>query len=309
MTRDFQWFFHPDYGNCIQFNANSLDLKSSSYGGNSYGLQLVVGPLVNRNKYPVTFSSGLKVLINNQSFTPNANDDFLSIEPGKETDIVVDRTFISNTPKPYSGCTDLTQGYDSELYNFIVKSNKTYSQIDCYDLCYQRYIQNECNCFDTRFSYTYATLPCLNLTQIDCLLESLSSIEFLSCELDCPLECDFVTYNSQLSSLIYPNLEYYNLLRNDSMALQHLSSKFDINITSHDVLREYYYSINIYYSSLKYTYISETPQTTVYDLLSSLGGSLGMFLGFSVFSLLEVFEILFELIWNLIYKKYWKNLK
>jgi hypothetical protein len=87
-----------------------------------------VGPLVNRNKYPVTFSSGLKVLINNQSFTPNANDDFISIEQGKETNIKVDRAFTSYVPKPYNGCTDLTQGFNSELYNFIVDSNKTYRQ-------------------------------------------------------------------------------------------------------------------------------------------------------------------------------------
>ena len=26
-TRDFQWFFHPTYGNCIQYNANAFDLK------------------------------------------------------------------------------------------------------------------------------------------------------------------------------------------------------------------------------------------------------------------------------------------
>jgi hypothetical protein len=305
LTRDFQWFFHSSYGNCIQFNANISDMKSSTFSGKSNGLRLRIGPIKSENKYPITFSTGLKVLINNQSFTPNANDNFISIEPGKETDIAVDRIFSSDMPKPYSGCTDLTQGYNSELYNFLVRSNKTYRQIDCIDLCYQRYIQKKCNCFYTVLPKIYpATSPCLNLTQIDCLFKSITELNIFSCQIECPLECDSVTYNSQLSSLTYPNLEYYNLFQNDTIATQYFLENFGANISSYTFFREYFYSINIYYSSIKYTYISESPETTVFGLLSGLGGSLGMFLGFSVFSLLEVFEILFELIWNLIYKNY-----
>ena len=161
-----------------------------------------------------------------------------------------------------------------------------------------------CNCFYTVLPKIYPeTSPCLNLTQIDCLFKSITELNIFSCQLECPLECDSVTYNLQLSSLAYPSLEYYNLFKNDTLAAQYFSHNFGTDISSYVLFREYFYSINIYYPSLKYTYISESPQTTVYDLLSSLGGSLGMFLGFSVFSLLEVFEILFELIWHLIYKK------
>jgi hypothetical protein len=301
-TRDFQWFFHPTYGNCIQYNANSFDLKSSTLPGKSYGLELSIGPLKSENKYPIKTSTGLKVLINNQSFTPHIDDSFISIEPGKETDIAVDRTFTSNMPKPYSSCTDLTKGFNSELYNFITKSNRTYRQIDCIDLCLQRYIQNRCNCFYTPFPKMYPASPCLNLTQIDCFRKSYSDI--INCDIDCPLECDSVTYNLQLSSLTYPSLEYGSLFANDTTPEEYFSDSYSVNFSSYALLREYFYSINIYYSSLKYTYLSESPQTTVFGLLSSLGGSLGMFLGLSVFSLLEVFEILFELIWNLICFKF-----
>jgi len=303
-TRDFQSFFHTFYGNCIQFNAKGFDLKKSSYGGKAYGLQLILGPLINENKYPVTFSSGLKAFINNQSITPSfANDNFISIEPGKKTDIVVDRIFTSNTPQPFSSCTDLANGFKSELYNFIVKSNKTYRQIDCIDLCYQRKVQNECGCFDSRYSRIYQTLSCLNSTQLACLYRENDFFDKFSCQLDCPLECDSITYNLQVSSLKFPNHELYDIFRNDSGAPLIFSSTYGIDISSIEMFREYYYSINIYYPSLKYTYISESPQTTVFGLLSSLGGSLGMFLGLSVFSLLEVFEIAFELIWHLIISK------
>ena len=124
-----------------------------------------------------------------------------------------------------------------------------------------------------------------------------------SCQLDCPLECDSITYNLQVSSLKFPNHELYDIFRNDSGAPLIFSSTYGVDISSIDMFREYFYSINIYYPSLKYTYISESPQTTVFGLLSSLGGSLGMFLGFSVFSLIELLEMSLTILMEVIDRK------
>ena len=93
------------------------------------------------------------------------------------------------------------------------------------------------------------------------------------------------------------------MFKNESGAIGYFYTNFGTDLSSYDSFREYFYAINIFYPSLKYTYISESPQMTVLNLLSSLGGSLGMFLGFSVFSLLELFELLFELILNLVFSK------
>ncbi len=45
---------------------------------------------------------------------------------------------------------------------------------------------------------------------------------------------------------------------------------------------------------LKYTEISEIPKTSPVDLLSSIGGSLGLFLGLSFLSFIQVLEIVVE---------------
>jgi hypothetical protein len=301
---DFQWVFHFSYGNCLKYNTHNGNLKKTINPGKTFGLQLRIGPFKSDNNYPLSLSTGLKIFISNQSVTPNSVDNFISIEPGKETDIAVDRTLTLNTPKPYSACTDLTKGYNSELYKFLMKSNKTYRQSDCIDLCYQRHIQNKCKCFSSVSTRIHETLACLNSTQIDCLMNIYQNFDINSCSLDCPLECEFVSYNFQVSSVIYPSLEYYNMFKNDSGAIENFSTKFEITMPAYESFREYFYAINIYYSSLKYTYISESPQMTVLNLLSSLGGSLGMFLGFSVFSLLEVIELLFELVWSLVFSKF-----
>ena len=117
---------------------NNAFLKKTVTLGKTVGFQLRIRPLINDNNYPLSLTTGLKIFISNQSFTPSSNDNFISIEPGKETDIIVDRTFTSNTPNPYSDCTDLSKGYDSELYKFLINSNRTYRQSDCNSFCLQR---------------------------------------------------------------------------------------------------------------------------------------------------------------------------
>ncbi len=42
---------------------------------------------------------------------------------------------------------------------------------------------------------------------------------------------------------------------------------------------------------MKFTEIKQTPKINVIDLISNLGGVLGIFLGFSVFSLIEIVEV------------------
>ena len=54
--------------------------------------------------------------------------------------------------------------------------------------------------------------------------------------------------------------------------------------------------MRIYYNELKYTLISEEPKTEIFNFISNIGGILGLFLGVSFLSIIEIFEIIFEII-------------
>ncbi len=56
-----------------------------------------------------------------------------------------------------------------------------------------------------------------------------------------------------------------------------------------------YFSINAFYEDSKYTLISQQPSIELFGLISNLGGILGLFIGFSFISLLEIIETLAEL--------------
>jgi len=49
------------------------------------------------------------------------------------------------------------------------------------------------------------------------------------------------------------------------------------------------YKIYFYYQDLKYTLISEQPKVELFGFISKLGGILGLFIGFSFISLLDLF--------------------
>jgi len=102
---DFRWHFNYNYGNCFQFNTGP-SLKKQFINGAKYGLSLKLGPLVNYNQYLVD-ARGIRVFIENKSYTPSYFDTFVSVELSKETSIAVKRVFMERTPEPYSDCQDL----------------------------------------------------------------------------------------------------------------------------------------------------------------------------------------------------------
>ncbi len=52
-------------------------------------------------------------------------------------------------------------------------------------------------------------------------------------------------------------------------------------------------SLKIYYSELKYTEINQVFSFSFWDLVSAVGGNLGLFLGVSLLSILELVQVLF----------------
>jgi adenylosuccinate lyase len=104
------------------------------------------------------------------------------------------------------------------------------------------------------------------------------------CSQYCPLECD--SFNYDISTHKVPAFKYaiYDKLDLDPRNLT-INSTWQI-LTSG--LNEY--SFTVYYEDLKYTYISQQAKVEFIDLISNIGGSLGLFLGISFISFLELFD-------------------
>lgn len=91
----------------------------------------------------------------------------------------------------------------------------------------------------------------------------------LTCQGQCPTECNTVTYS------VTPN---YNIL--------------------YEYLYKNMTKINIYYDSFEYTVISQIPKIKMEDFLAGIGGILGLFLGASILSFVEIVEMVIELMYG-----------
>ena len=89
---------------------------------------------------------GITVAVNNHLSYPLLGNS-IDINVDTATNISISRVFINKLPKPYSECDfDLDDAAtsetipQSELYKLTQASNFTYRQIDCFCMCYQRFL-------------------------------------------------------------------------------------------------------------------------------------------------------------------------
>ena len=111
-----------------------------------------------------------------------------------------------------------------------------------------------------------------------------------------------VKYYLSVSSQAYPSKIYFKSeLNNESN--QNQSLKYLNESLTYDLMKEYSLSFSIFYSDMSYTILTESPKTSITDLFSQIGGSLGLFVSFSIFTLLEIIELIILVIRGLLAKE------
>ena len=245
-------------------------------------------------------SVGAHIFVHNDSLTPSAFEG-IDLDVGHITNIAVHKSYISKLPKPYSDCTqnlDDINSFDSDLFRFIIKQNNTYRQTDCYNLCYQNKLYQECSCQDSSLTkYIVDSSICLTQTQSACLYKVFTYFTKNGfnelCSDYCPAECQSIQYSISTSSSLYPSRAYaYNMLQDPS-----LLNRFDNpSQVTYETLKESTLGVSVYFDALESTNIEESPQIEFVDLIAGIGGTLGLFLGISVLSLFEFVEIFLEIL-------------
>ena len=103
------------------------------------------------------------------------------------------------------------------------------------------------------------------------------------CDKYCPKECE------SMSLKTYPYVEILNGNNNSSNFMYS-------NFTSFSDFKMNFFGIIVYYRELNYILSSQQIKVTELDLISNIGGILGVFVGISFLSLIELIEIALEMI-------------
>jgi len=282
----FEVFKDSIYNQCYRFNSGKTIMRST-YPGFLYGFNIDFYFQTNNPDF-----GQLALFIHNHSMPPPTLFGFADIiSAGCSYFYEIDKTLNVKLPQPYNDCLkDVSQfSFNKTIINNILQhKNRQYSQDYCLYMCENLIFneQNNCGCtyvdlqdfLPVCISNSEASDQCINLFFQDLFLKNQKEL----CADYCPLECDsfnlhltqkvqpIITANNQLSShFIYPQFNTY--------------ANFSHN----------FYSINVFYNNLKYTYISQSAKFDTFSLISNIGGLFSLFLGLSFVSLIDVFHIVF----------------
>lgn len=131
------------------------------------------------------------------------------------------------------------------------------------------------------------------------------------CSQDCPLECDSLTYSLVTSYSNYPTriyagslaanpsvvqkiLKLNEYLRNATTTTNNTNSQ-DLPRLSYEQIKSNMLAISVYYAELSYEQYDELEKIDLTDLVSSIGGTLGLFLGMSFLSFVEIIDIILQI--------------
>jgi hypothetical protein len=292
----FEKYEDISFGTCYRFNSGlnisnqSIEIKKSKRKGRQSGFQLDFY-FDSKRDY-----GEMIVFIHNHTQMPLTvyNKGYV-ISAGCRNYFDVERKIVHKLENPYNDCyKNVSESpFDKTIIDFIRKKYKAYTQKECLELCrnFKFNETNSCNCTlkdleENIFKTCYKTEreKCINT-----FMNDFNKLDL--CMNYCPLECDSFRY--EINQIIKPLLATGNC--------KDCSKTYEFNFETYEYLTKKYFSLDVYYNDLKYTLITQQPRMDLFDLISSIAGILGLFIGFSFITCLEIFEVIFEVIYLILY--------
>jgi hypothetical protein len=223
--------------------------------------------------------------INDAYVEPTSNEIEKLVLPGIINSLKLEKIVETKLEYPFNNCWESKNLPDSPLVRKLSEANITYRQVNCVDLCFQNFVQNYA--LEHRISEDEArrTKDVQNYDKDN------------YCNHLCPLECKSTEY--RISESKFSLKDFRNSTMYGSKFILGIQKKLNITINSTEEFNKNNLEINIFFDSLKYTKISQTPKTTLSALVSNLGGSSGLFLDLSFMSASRAIEFILGIIFKL----------
>ncbi|GFN77021.1 acid-sensing ion channel 1 [Plakobranchus ocellatus] len=301
---NFTFFHNLQHGNCYTF-ASSQDSHRSQWltmrAGPGNGLSMEFN--VQFEEYlGFTTASGLKVLIHDNGEVPFPEDGGIMAGTGAATSIAIRKTQIKRLAPPYADCIAKVDVNNKEK-NLFEEFGFAYSLNACQKSCVQKHIYKTCQCCDVSFpciedalqrstgiiARKGSVIPICNTTDFitaHCVsvVEEAFRDNTLDCIKNCPPACEESSFSTTVSSVPWPTHDYLQTL-----LVQHA---LHLNMTQLlKAAERSFLKLEIYYDSLIVDKVVNQPAFTWNKLLSDIGGQLGLLLGFSILTAVEILEL------------------
>ncbi|XP_070548202.1 uncharacterized protein [Ptychodera flava] len=271
------------YGNCYTFNNSSLPLIAKG-PGSPFGLKMTL--FTEQSEYLSLFSqeSGVRVIIKPSGWPVLPVQEGFTVRPGTITSVGLTQNIVTRLGKSYGNCRKDADGENGE-------GTAVYSTQKCQLECLQRAAVDFCGCALTTFGESVPACRLLNKTEDMCRRMVLYYFHNDRISCDCPPQCHQHTFSTSLSHAQWPAKVYLpNLLK----TLYTKNSKL-YDITDEEAASSNLVRLEVYFPQLNYNSATERASYTWKDILSDVGGSLGLYIGTSIISLCELILFLLGL--------------
>ncbi|XP_051878547.1 acid-sensing ion channel 1-like isoform X2 [Pristis pectinata] len=276
--RNFSTIF-TRYGKCYTFNSGKegYPLLTTMKGGTGNGLEVMLD--IQQDEYlPVwdkteetSFEAGLKIQIHTQDEPPYIHELGFGVAPGFQTFVSTQEQRILYLPPPWGDCrvTSLNSGFFS-----------TYSITACRIDCETRYLVENCNC---RMVHMPGNADVCTPEQYkncaDPALEFLVEQDSKYCLCETP--CNVTRFGKEISMVKIPS----------KASAKFLAKKFN---KTEQYIAENILVLDIFFEALNYETIEQKKAYEMAGLLGDIGGQMGLFIGASILTILEIFDYLYE---------------
>lgn len=275
---------------CYQFNPHgkSVQRRAGSEFGFSIVMFLNVSDFV-KNSF-IQMGDAVEILVQHFSEHPFVASGTVLAPTGHLSRIQIGKTQVDRMKAPYpSNCTD-GKGFD------LIFPGK-YTMTNCLESCYGRKSAEVCHGVDF---YANAFLPEKQrkqllmtpdgLTCLDELYSNLSRSNFSSC--NCNLPCHETKFDKFVSYSKWPatvDLPHYREVFSKALGLNR-------SVMTDEFIRNNFLKVSIFYGDMTYRRMKEEKKYSLDNLISDAGGQMGIWLGASMFSIIELFYITGNLI-------------
>ncbi|XP_075251447.1 degenerin-like protein asic-1 [Convolutriloba macropyga] len=218
------------------------------------------------------------------------------VSPGSAAFMALQKKEIVRKGGKYGNCTtEWPQGL--HLNRAAIAKSPVYNREDCLYFCRLNDLARTCGCIDS-YDQFYSTDSSINNASLrfcdnfdpiqrNCRInvEFKSQNGLLDCP--CPHPCTSVMFTTQQSLTEWPGETYAPFVVNRLLE----RSKSTKNLTNENIIqkiRRNFARVEVFYEHITFERIWETPAYDISSLLSDFGGSLGLWLGWSV---LIVFQL------------------
>ncbi|XP_056409634.1 acid-sensing ion channel 1C-like isoform X1 [Hyla sarda] len=270
-------------GKCYTFNSGKpgYELLYTLKGGTGNGLELMLD--IQQDEYiPVVedtvdslLEAGVKVQIHSQDEPPYIGQLGFGVAPGFQTFVSCQQQQLTYLPPPWGDCKD--SAFTSPYFD-------KYSISACRIDCETRLILKECKC---RLVHMPGNDTICELEDdVSCAEEHLKKIETSNDEeplCDCETPCKMVRYGKELSMVKIPS----------KSAAKYMAKKYN---RTEDYIKDNILVLDIFFEALNYETIEQKKAYEVAGLLGDIGGQMGLFIGASILTILEIIDYLYEVL-------------